>query len=286
MPIRLAEHRSRPGCRSATSTTSPTMLDETTSSRRRSATRSWSRSRSASSAASRRGTTRCTRSPRRSPPRWPPAAPSCSSPARSRRSTPSSWPRSSTRSACPPACSTWSSGVGPVVGEAIAAHPDVDMVSFTGSTRAGKRVSERRRRDGQAGRPRTGRQVGQHHPRRRRPSPTRCPSGVFACYLNSGQTCTRPHPHAGARASSRTRSSSSPKAAAEATAGRRPVRPEGRMLGPLDLRRRSTIGYGATSRRASTRGPRSSPVALEPPEGLDTGYFVRADGVRRRRPPT
>jgi aldehyde dehydrogenase (NAD+) len=33
-------------------------------------------------------------------------------------------------------------GFGPVVGEAIAAHPDVDMVSFTGSTRAGKRVSE------------------------------------------------------------------------------------------------------------------------------------------------
>ena len=31
--------------------------------------------------------------------------------------------------------------VGPVVGEAIAAHPDVDMVSFTGSTWAGKRVS-------------------------------------------------------------------------------------------------------------------------------------------------
>ena len=33
-------------------------------------------------------------------------------------------------------------GFGPVVGEAIAAHPGVDMVSFTGSTRAGKRVSE------------------------------------------------------------------------------------------------------------------------------------------------
>ena len=32
-------------------------------------------------------------------------------------------------------------GTGPVAGEAIAAHPDVDMVSFTGSTRAGKRVS-------------------------------------------------------------------------------------------------------------------------------------------------
>src|SRR4029077_1748505 len=34
------------------------------------------------------------------------------------------------------------SGTGPVVGEAIAANPDIDMVSFTGSTRAGKRVSE------------------------------------------------------------------------------------------------------------------------------------------------
>ena len=34
------------------------------------------------------------------------------------------------------------SGLGPVVGEAMAAHPDVDMVSFTGSTRAGKRVSQ------------------------------------------------------------------------------------------------------------------------------------------------
>lgn len=31
-------------------------------------------------------------------------------------------------------------GLGPVVGEAIAAHPDIDMVSFTGSTQAGKRV--------------------------------------------------------------------------------------------------------------------------------------------------
>ncbi|HXC41048.1 MAG TPA: aldehyde dehydrogenase family protein [Burkholderiales bacterium] len=34
------------------------------------------------------------------------------------------------------------SGTGPTAGEALARHPDVDMVSFTGSTRAGKRVSE------------------------------------------------------------------------------------------------------------------------------------------------
>ena len=33
-------------------------------------------------------------------------------------------------------------GTGPVVGEAIAGHPGIDMVSFTGSTGAGRRVSE------------------------------------------------------------------------------------------------------------------------------------------------
>ena len=33
-------------------------------------------------------------------------------------------------------------GTGPVVGEALAAHPSVDMISFTGSTRAGRRVSQ------------------------------------------------------------------------------------------------------------------------------------------------
>ncbi len=34
------------------------------------------------------------------------------------------------------------SGAGPVVGEAMASHPGVDMVSFTGSTAAGRRVAE------------------------------------------------------------------------------------------------------------------------------------------------
>jgi acyl-CoA reductase-like NAD-dependent aldehyde dehydrogenase len=33
-------------------------------------------------------------------------------------------------------------GYGPTVGEAISAHPDIDMVSFTGSTAAGRRVSQ------------------------------------------------------------------------------------------------------------------------------------------------
>ncbi len=42
----------------------------------------------------------------------------------------------------PPGVFNLVSGYGPAVGEAIAQHPDVDMVSFTGSTRAGKRVAQ------------------------------------------------------------------------------------------------------------------------------------------------
>ena len=42
----------------------------------------------------------------------------------------------------PPGVFNLINGLGPVVGELLATHPDVDMLSFTGSTRAGKRVSE------------------------------------------------------------------------------------------------------------------------------------------------
>lgn len=42
----------------------------------------------------------------------------------------------------PPGVFNLVNGAGPVVGEVLATHPAVDMVSFTGSTRAGKRVAE------------------------------------------------------------------------------------------------------------------------------------------------
>ncbi|MEM1162443.1 MAG: aldehyde dehydrogenase family protein [Pseudomonadota bacterium] len=43
---------------------------------------------------------------------------------------------------CPPGVFNMVNGDGPGVGEAISAHPDIDMVSFTGSTRAGKAVTK------------------------------------------------------------------------------------------------------------------------------------------------
>lgn len=42
----------------------------------------------------------------------------------------------------PPGVFNLVNGAGPTVGEVLATHPEVDMVSFTGSTRAGKRVAE------------------------------------------------------------------------------------------------------------------------------------------------
>ena len=60
------------------------------------------------------------------------------------------------------------SGTGQVVGNAISSHPLIDMVSFTGSTPRRVPGRRQRRRVDQAGRPRAGRQVGQHPPRRPR----------------------------------------------------------------------------------------------------------------------
>ena len=53
-------------------------------------------------------------------------------------------------------------GDGPTVGEAMSAHPGIDMMSFTGSTRAGIVVAKAAADTVKRVRPGTGRQVGQH----------------------------------------------------------------------------------------------------------------------------
>jgi acyl-CoA reductase-like NAD-dependent aldehyde dehydrogenase len=81
------------------------------------------------------------------------------------------------------------SGVGPVVGEAIAAHPDVDMVSFTGSTRAGTRVAE----VAAANVTRVHQELGGKSANivlDDADFEKAIPSAVGAAYLNSGQTCS------------------------------------------------------------------------------------------------
>ncbi len=80
-------------------------------------------------------------------------------------------------------------GVGPVVGEALAGHPGVDMVSFTGSTRAGRRVSE----VAAATVKRVALELGGKSPNvilDDADLQTAVIDGIAKCFINSGQTCS------------------------------------------------------------------------------------------------
>jgi aldehyde dehydrogenase (NAD+)/betaine-aldehyde dehydrogenase len=81
------------------------------------------------------------------------------------------------------------SGYGPVVGEALASHPDIDMVSFTGSTRAGRRVGELAAHTVK----RVALELGGKSPNvilEDADLQQAVTDGVGKCYLNSGQTCS------------------------------------------------------------------------------------------------
>jgi acyl-CoA reductase-like NAD-dependent aldehyde dehydrogenase len=81
------------------------------------------------------------------------------------------------------------SGDGPTVGEAIASHPKVDMVSFTGSTRAGRRVAELASKTVK----RVALELGGKSPNvilDDADLEAAVRAGVTNCYLNSGQTCS------------------------------------------------------------------------------------------------
>ncbi|SAL82117.1 betaine-aldehyde dehydrogenase [Caballeronia choica] len=79
-------------------------------------------------------------------------------------------------------------GYGPVVGEALVSHPEVDMVSFTGSTGAGRRVSELGSRTIK----RVALELGGKSAALVLDDAdfaTAVPGAIQACYLNNGQTC-------------------------------------------------------------------------------------------------
>jgi acyl-CoA reductase-like NAD-dependent aldehyde dehydrogenase len=164
------------------------------------------------------------------------------------------------------------SGIGPVVGEAIAAHPQVDMVSFTGSTRAGRRVSELA---AQTVKP-VALELGGKSPNvilDDADLERAVTDGVGKCFLNSGQTC-----------SALTRmlvpqerlAEVEAIAAAVAEQGFPPGDPfdEHTRLGPLvsETQRERVRGY---IERGVAEGARLVVGGAEPPEGLEQGYFVR-----------
>jgi aldehyde dehydrogenase (NAD+) len=162
-------------------------------------------------------------------------------------------------------------GYGPVVGEAMASHPEVDMVSFTGSTRAGRRVSEL----ASATIKRVALELGGKSPNvvlDDADLPTAVRDAVGKCYQNSGQTCsalTRLLVPADRLAEAEELAAA---AAAHYTVGD-PFDPATK-LGPVisAAQRERVTGYIRTGIEEGAKLVTGGPDA---PEGLDKGYYVR-----------
>jgi aldehyde dehydrogenase (NAD+) len=163
------------------------------------------------------------------------------------------------------------SGTGPVVGEAIAAHPDVDMVSFTGSTRAGRRVSELAARTVK----RVALELGGKSANiilDDADLQKAVTSGLNECYLNSGQTCSALTRMLVPRARYADAVALAKAAAERFTVG--DPTSETTKLGPLisATQRERVRGY---IRKGLDEGATLVTGGAEPPAGLDTGYYVR-----------
>jgi acyl-CoA reductase-like NAD-dependent aldehyde dehydrogenase len=162
-------------------------------------------------------------------------------------------------------------GTGPVVGEAIAGHPGIDMVSFTGSTRAGRRVSELASATVKP----VAMELGGKSPNLILDDADLAkavPDGVAKCFLNSGQTCsalTRMLVPRQMLAEAEELAA----ATAEAFTPGDPFDP-GTRLGPLvsEVQRDRVRGYIEKGRE---EGAKLLTGGAEAPEGLERGYFVR-----------
>ncbi len=162
-------------------------------------------------------------------------------------------------------------GVGPVVGEAIAAHPGVDMVSFTGSTRAGRRVSELASATVKP----VAMELGGKSPNvilDDADLERAVPDGVAKCFLNSGQTCSALTRMLVPR-QRLAEAEELAKAAAETFTPGDPFESSTR-LGPLvsEIQRGRVRGY---IEKGVEEGARLITGGAEPPEGLERGFFVR-----------
>jgi aldehyde dehydrogenase (NAD+) len=162
-------------------------------------------------------------------------------------------------------------GVGPVVGEAIAAHPLVDMVSFTGSTRAGKRVMELASDSIK----RVSLELGGKSANILLDDADfekAVPAGLFGCYMNSGQTCsalTR-------MLVPREKLAQVEELALAAVGGFAPGDPfeAGKLLGPLvsSVQRDRVRGY---INKGIEEGAKLVTGGPDAPEGLEKGFFVQ-----------
>jgi aldehyde dehydrogenase (NAD+) len=171
----------------------------------------------------------------------------------------------------PPGVFNLVTGTGPTVGEEIAVHPDVDMISFTGSTATGRRVAALA-----AGTiKRVALELGGKSANVVLPDAELAAAvkvGVANCFLNSGQTCT-----AWSRLLVPETEHDEAVALAVRAAEHFPVGDplvDGVRIGPLvsaaqRRRVREYIDQGVADGATLATG------GSEPPEGIDRGWFVR-----------
>jgi aldehyde dehydrogenase (NAD+) len=163
-------------------------------------------------------------------------------------------------------------GYGPKVGEALVKHPGVDMISFTGSTRAGKRISELAAQ----GVKRVALELGGKSASvilEDADLAAAVKGTVNGCYLNSGQTCTA----LTRMLVPQSKYEEAAKLAAEIAKSFVPGDPllESTRLGPLSSqaqleRVRTYIEKGLAEGAELVAG------GAEPPEGVPAGgYYVR-----------
>jgi aldehyde dehydrogenase (NAD+) len=171
----------------------------------------------------------------------------------------------------PPGVFNLVTGFGTTVGEALASHPGIDMVSFTGSTRAGRRVAEL----AAATVKRVAQELGGKSPNvilDDADFERAVPAGVSNCYLNSGQTCTALTRMLVPRSRKDEAVALARKAAEAFTVGD-PLGGKAK-LGPLisDAQRRRVR---ALIEKGIAEGATLVTGGAEPPEGLERGYFVK-----------
>ena len=164
------------------------------------------------------------------------------------------------------------SGSGRVVGEALVSHAETDMVSFTGSTRAGRRVSELA---AQAPKP-VSLELGGKSPNvilDDADLEEAVTDGVAKCFLNSGQTCSALTRMLVPRDKLEQAERIAATIADEAFTPGDPFQ-DGSALGPLvsESQREVVRGY---IEKGQQEGARLVAGGVEPPEGLERGYFVR-----------
>jgi betaine-aldehyde dehydrogenase len=162
-------------------------------------------------------------------------------------------------------------GTGPVVGEALATHPDVDAVSFTGSTRAGKRVAEL----ASASVKRVTLEMGGKSPNvilDDADLEKAVRNGVNNAFLNSGQTCTALTRMLVPRDRQDEAVAIAVDQAQKLTLGD-PFE-ESSRLGPLvsEVQRDRVRGY---IRKGIEEGARLATGGADAPPGLERGYYVQ-----------